>query len=236
MKNFSLIEPISIAERVANALREKIISEDDGTYLGSEVDIAKTFGISSPTLRQATRLLEHEQILQIKPGKGGGYFTRRPNIETVTNSAALFLVTRELTRKSVNDASDCLMEATTKAAITCKNSEQISQLQKFADFPKPAKAEKIVPEESRHDSQEFAILLAQMSDNIFFEIFARILYNEIYLSKYSKSFRMRDKELRRDINLRSNLAKAIVAKDTDKALRIVKQRSNLFRNWPKFED
>ena len=27
-------------------------------------------------------MLEYEELLTVKPGKGGGYFTRRPTIET----------------------------------------------------------------------------------------------------------------------------------------------------------
>ena len=48
-------------------------------------------GVSRPTLRQAARLLEAEQLLVVKRGLKGGLFARTPTSEGVAHIASVFL-------------------------------------------------------------------------------------------------------------------------------------------------
>ena len=82
VKRPPLVKTTSTADRVAIILRERILTMDEEVHIGSEADLAAEVGVSLPTLRQAARMLEYEELLTIKPGKGGGYFTRRPTMET----------------------------------------------------------------------------------------------------------------------------------------------------------
>ena len=82
IKNSVLVKSSSTADRVAIILRKRILSLQEAAYMGSQASIAAEVGVSLPTLRQAARMLESEGLLTIKPGKDGGYFTRRPTIET----------------------------------------------------------------------------------------------------------------------------------------------------------
>lgn len=43
-------------------------------------------------------MLEHEQSLKINPGKDGGYFSRRPAIDTAIKSASQYLSSKYLER------------------------------------------------------------------------------------------------------------------------------------------
>lgn len=84
----------SAPRETADILREEILSRDaDGEewLLGSEDDMIRMLGVSRPTLRQAARMLEQEQLLVVRRGIGGGLFGRRPTAEAVSHTASVYL-------------------------------------------------------------------------------------------------------------------------------------------------
>jgi GntR family transcriptional regulator, transcriptional repressor for pyruvate dehydrogenase complex len=84
----------SAPRETADILREEILSHsNDGQewLLGSEDDMIKMLGVSRPTLRQAARMLEQEQLLVVRRGIGGGLFGRRPTAEAVSHTASVYL-------------------------------------------------------------------------------------------------------------------------------------------------
>jgi DNA-binding FadR family transcriptional regulator len=94
----------SAPHEAADILREEILSHaGDGEewLLGSEEDMIRTLGISRPTLRQAARLLEQEQLLVVRRGLGGGLFGRRPTSEAVSQMAAVYLRARGAAREDL---------------------------------------------------------------------------------------------------------------------------------------
>lgn len=86
----------SVADMAAEILRKEIISRIDGDpFLGSEDEIAQDLGVSKPSLRQATRLLEAEQILEVRRGVGGGLYIRKPSEGIVLRTVDLYLTARQ---------------------------------------------------------------------------------------------------------------------------------------------
>src|SRR5690606_33992775 len=88
------------AVAVAESLREEILTtleegperEEDGSwFLGYEEELAKRMGTSKPTLRQAGRLLEAEQLIVVRRGVTGGWFGRPPTSDGVTHAASILL-------------------------------------------------------------------------------------------------------------------------------------------------
>ena len=128
MNKIKLVKQSSTADRVATILREQILSIDENVYIGSEGDLKKEVGVSLPTLRQAARMLEYEELLTIKPGKGGGYFTRRPTIETAMKSASQFLSSKDLNNNNMfMDAADPILNQILIASVKCKDKKSHSQ-------------------------------------------------------------------------------------------------------------
>lgn len=76
---------------VAQKIRSVALSVEPGEYLGSEEKFSRKFGVTGPTLRQAIRLLEHEGVIRIKRGLGGGYFADRPDAKVISGIAASYL-------------------------------------------------------------------------------------------------------------------------------------------------
>ena len=66
----------SISEQVADAIRVYIQEQGlgPGDRLGREEDLARQFGVSRPTLREALRLLSSSHLVRASKGPGGGIF------------------------------------------------------------------------------------------------------------------------------------------------------------------
>src|SRR5690606_4084804 len=82
----------SAVRSTAARLRDMALGQDADFFLGSEEQLIRLLDVSRPTFRQAARLLEHEQLLTIRRGPGGGFFTRRPSADAVVHLASICLV------------------------------------------------------------------------------------------------------------------------------------------------
>lgn len=234
-KKIPLVKSSSTADRVAIILRERILSIDEETYLGSEADLATEVGVSLPTLRQAARMLEYEELLTIKPGKGGGYFTRRPTMETAIQSASQFLSPLDLNSNAIfMDAADPILSQILIAAVKCTDKALINRLRLFVEGQhKNAKQSQLSPDYSFKISADIITLLGEMSNNILLELFARILWNEISVHHTDGISEENQKITQSNYTTRLRLAEAVLAKDADKALRAWKKRSKFLRSSPK---
>ena len=233
-KSSLLVKSSSTADRVAIVLRERILSMEEEVYLGSEADLAAEVGVSLPTLRQAARMLEYEELLTIKAGKGGGYFTRRPTIETAVKSASQFLSSIDLiSNATFMDVADPMVNQVLIAAVKCKDEALIKKLRLFVAGQNHNDDNSQLPHEySFRISTDLMTLLAQMSNNILLELFVSILWNEISLSRTSGTFEENKQIMLSNHASRISVAKAVLTKDKDKALRAWKKRSKLIRSWP----
>jgi DNA-binding FadR family transcriptional regulator len=63
----------------ADRLREKVFAAEPDTLLGSLKGLADELGVGIVTLQQAARVLEHEGLLEVRRGPGGGYYGKRPD-------------------------------------------------------------------------------------------------------------------------------------------------------------
>jgi DNA-binding FadR family transcriptional regulator len=93
----------SISEQVADAIRVYMQAEGlrPGDRLGREEDLARQFGVSRPTLREALRLLSSSHLVRASKGPGGGIFVAATPEEgigrTVSASVASMLETQSIT-------------------------------------------------------------------------------------------------------------------------------------------
>jgi DNA-binding FadR family transcriptional regulator len=93
----------SISEQVADAIRVYMQSAAlrPGDRLGREEDLARQFGVSRPTLREALRLLSSSHLVRASKGPGGGIFVAATPEEgigrTVSASVASMLQAQSIT-------------------------------------------------------------------------------------------------------------------------------------------
>ena len=124
-QTFSLKGP-SVVERVTLALREVALASQEGAYLGSDEGLTRQYNVSSPTLRQAARLLEHEGVLKVKRGVHGGYYADRPKIEAITRVGAIFLRTNANALNDIERVMDALTPLIVNSVI---QSERLHELE-----------------------------------------------------------------------------------------------------------
>lgn len=70
---------LSAPEQIVKVLKDWLLdgSYPPGARLPSENELAREFGVSRPTAREALKLLEAQHLVMAKAGAGGGYFAAR---------------------------------------------------------------------------------------------------------------------------------------------------------------
>jgi DNA-binding FadR family transcriptional regulator len=164
----------STAARAAALLRDHIQNCADGQFLGSEESLANQVGVSAPILRQAARLLQHEQLLDIRRGVNGGYYARRPTIYSVVHPAAVFLRMNNATKKDIIEIYQLVTEWIVWQAVSCEDRALRGQLSEYAreDFPDETEDDRLA---NLNRDLELAELLARMSGNMVAHLVVSIL-------------------------------------------------------------
>ncbi|MGH9135683.1 MAG: FadR/GntR family transcriptional regulator [Acidimicrobiales bacterium] len=81
------------AELVADHLRKQIVRGElrEGESLAAEASLTEQFGVSRPTLREAFRVLETEQLITVRRGARGGACVHAPSAAMVARYAGFYL-------------------------------------------------------------------------------------------------------------------------------------------------
>jgi len=98
------------SEQVAIQIQHAIQADDmaPGDFLGREEDLAKDFGVSRPTLREALRILASGNLVRANKGPGGGIFVAHTADQgmsvSLSNAIAMMLETGSATLEELLDA------------------------------------------------------------------------------------------------------------------------------------
>ena len=80
-----------LVQEIAAKLRDRILACEPEARIGSLQEIAQLFGVGIVTVQQAARVLEHEGLLSVRRGPGGGYYGTRPDEAALERSFAAYL-------------------------------------------------------------------------------------------------------------------------------------------------
>jgi len=80
-----------LVQAAAGKLRELILAREAGTQIGSLNEVAQLLGVGIVTVQPAARILEHEGLLAVRRGPGGGYYGTRPDEAALERSVAAYL-------------------------------------------------------------------------------------------------------------------------------------------------
>ncbi|HEY9266229.1 MAG TPA: GntR family transcriptional regulator [Mycobacterium sp.] len=88
-----------VSHLLAGDLRRQILTGELAAdhRLPPEAELTVQLQISRDTLREALRILESQQLVEIKRGRGGGAVVRRPGLDAVARYVALLLQLRKTT-------------------------------------------------------------------------------------------------------------------------------------------
>ena len=94
VKEVTTLQAQRLVSATAEKMRDLILERAPDTLIGSLPELAKLLDVGITTVQQAARVLEHEGILAVRRGPGGGYFGRRPDAEALERSLATYLRVR----------------------------------------------------------------------------------------------------------------------------------------------
>jgi DNA-binding FadR family transcriptional regulator len=83
-----------LVNMTAARMRELILAEKPDCMIGSLPELARLLDVGTVTVQQAARVLEHEGLLQVRRGPGGGYFGVRPDAASLERAVATYLRVR----------------------------------------------------------------------------------------------------------------------------------------------
>jgi DNA-binding FadR family transcriptional regulator len=119
-------------EMIAAQLRRQIVTGalQEGDALPSETALMEQFGVSRPTLREAFRILESEQIIQVRRGARGGAHVLVPETAAVGRYAGTLLQYRGTTLADLHEARAHLEAAGVGALAKRRTSADLRELDK----------------------------------------------------------------------------------------------------------
>jgi GntR family transcriptional regulator, transcriptional repressor for pyruvate dehydrogenase complex len=112
----------------AEKMRDLILAQAPGALIGSLPDLAKLLGVGIATVQQAARVLEHEGLLHVRRGTGGGYFGRRPDTAALERSLAIYLRVRRADDYEALEMTTLLDCELMPAAALCTTPVLVDQL------------------------------------------------------------------------------------------------------------
>jgi GntR family transcriptional regulator, transcriptional repressor for pyruvate dehydrogenase complex len=225
----------SAAHRAADALREEIMSGDmsgvEGErFLGSEQELLGLLGVSQPTLRQAVRMLEHEQLITVRRGVGGGLFSRRPTEQGVTQTASVFLRAQGTTYGDLNDTVSTMVTECARLAALNPDAAQRERPLRFYDEHLPdGLDEHVTGAEFVVLAGRFDILLAELTGNPTLELFVTMLMDLAQPAAGARLFSF--DRMGECVAAHTSVARAVAEGRSDVAARRMRAYLARIRSW-----
>jgi DNA-binding FadR family transcriptional regulator len=165
MPSSSVVRVPKAGEMVATQLRRQIVLGElkEGEILPSESILMQRFGVSRPTLREAFRILESEQIIHVRRGARGGARVLLPNSAVAGRYAGLLLQYRGTTLADVYEARTALETVAVTALAKSRTAADLHRLDEaLADGENTLRTD--VLNYAAHDTM-FHRLLMELSGN-----------------------------------------------------------------------
>lgn len=117
---------------LANELRRQILdgSLPEGSALPVERVLAAESGLSRTSVREALRILEIDGLVQTKPGRAGGSFVRRPDLQSIDRTLGVFMAGRQVKFRSLLEVREALEPAGADLAARHRSSEDVDSLRR----------------------------------------------------------------------------------------------------------
>jgi len=217
---------------VVALLRKEILAGKEGGFLGSEAELLTRLGVSSPTLRQAARLLEQQQLLQVVRGARGGYFGRRPDTGATARAVALYLrATSRSSMAQVQLATKPLMISAARLAAASTNRAQRDSFARALDalivLPLDVDSATMLARDHAFQNE-----LLKLAANSTIELFLQVLYQLARLrDPRGALFEARPERIAAWITHQRQFGRAILEGDPSLAMLLAERGSVLVAAW-----
>jgi DNA-binding FadR family transcriptional regulator len=171
---------VKTGEVVANHLRRRIARGElaIGEQLPPEEELTAVFGVARTTLREALRILESQQLISIRRGRGGGPVVTMPSIDSLAVDMAVILQLHGTTIGDLERARTLIEPKLAADLAASHTDEDLAALE--------AAVEAAAEHSRRGDHQGFALAaaevhntLVQRAGNTTLAMFSRLLHHLI---------------------------------------------------------
>lgn len=117
-----------LVSATAEKMRNLILALPPDTMIGSLPEVAKELEVGTVTVQQAARVLEHEGLLTVRRGPGGGYFGKRPDSLALERALASYLRSRRADNYEALEMMTLLDCELMPGAAQCEDAQQFNVL------------------------------------------------------------------------------------------------------------
>lgn len=164
------LPPRHLVQAAAAQLRDIILANEPDAQIGSLNEVAHLLGVGVVTVQQAARILEHEGLLAVRRGPGGGYYGKRPDEAALERSVAAYVRVHPAALQEVSEIVSLLDCELIPAAARCTDEalhtalRALSERVATCDTPE----QRIALETELHD------ILYRMGNRPLIELLARV--------------------------------------------------------------
>lgn len=159
-----------LVHQSAEQLRDMLFAVPAGTRLGALPELARKLGVGIVTVQQAARILEHEGLLEVRRGPGGGYYGTRPDDAALERAIAAYMRVHPTSFEEAADITSLLFNELVPAAATCRDDRLRGALAALAETIDGCNSEA----ERGAFEEAFQDLLFRMVDRPLFEVLTRV--------------------------------------------------------------
>ena len=117
-----------LVQTAADAMRDRILAREAGEQIGSLPSLARELGVGIVTIQQAARILEHEGVLEVKRGPGGGYYGKRPGLADLERVLGAYLRSDPASWNEIVDITSLLFTRLCTSAARCTDALKQAEL------------------------------------------------------------------------------------------------------------
>lgn len=110
-----------LVQQSAERLRDLLFAVPSGTRLGTLPELACRLGVGIVTVQQAARVLEHEGLLEVRRGPGGGYYGTRPDDAALERAIMAYMRVHPTSIDEAADITSLLFNELVPAAAACRD-------------------------------------------------------------------------------------------------------------------
>jgi DNA-binding FadR family transcriptional regulator len=221
----------SMVRQTVQRLIALSLAAEDGAYLGSEGELIERLSISRPTLRQAAKVVENDQLISVRRGVNGGFYAARPDARHVIKMPAMWLRLQSATLQQMNRASMLIFPETAAEASGCQDETLVAALRVFHD----AVDERMRRGEGQRDTVRAEVylseLIARMSGNPVLILFNDISYTFGLLGREFSFYRASIDRRQTWLSMQKAYCGAILSGDAEAARLLSQRRGHLIDTW-----
>ena len=171
-------------EQVAAELRTRVVGGTlpPGSRLPNEAVLAREFGVSRPTVREALRALAAQDLIRTAKGAGGGSFVTLPSVERVSDfvhsSITLMADANDVSLENLLEARELLEVPAARLAAVRRRAEELDRLREAI----PDEPLRLGPAEQFVYNQDFHSVVIACCGNALLAIAAQPIFGVLQRS------------------------------------------------------